>query len=549
MNTKYSPPIASEEQYITPPTQIEEEAFLEEMYRYYHPFWKKLLVYVAVWIVIIVACCCVMWNIMKQYEAAQPWYTVEEYITSSGQFAFYTAITKAYGDSVSQYESLYETAIGISGNYLGKLSYKKLVREYTYENPVYLIHSENKNLMKLTLQRGAPTGFMGFTGYSVYNVELIAPDLLNFENYALIYPAGSVIYVNGKEYEPEETEQYAVFGSDEYEVYVISNMLTRPTVKLKYTKDDEDFVSPLEGHHFIFDYPHPKLRTVTATVPEGATVYIDGQKVPEGFISEETKSEPDRFGNTVPMVKYTVPTVAGEGEITASAEDKYLTAVTGGEGTVFSANTLSCSVLVPNGATLYANGEEISSTESTKTAVWRSDFEGVANAPMANEYTFSGIHAVPQFTATIDGAELKMVKDDDKFIFLMPESEELKEAYTKQAVEFMNAYLYYTTQGYSNTRANLNAVKAHVAAPSPLYTNLERSYIGYYYIAPQQMTVDYMEVDNFVPYGENAFTCELSYKLSLKNWVGDAVDENTMRISFAKRDGAFLPVNMRLANE
>lgn len=551
MNNKYTPPIASEELYITPPTQTEEEALLEEMYRYYHPFWKKLLTYVAVWAVIIFACCCVMWNIMVQYEKAQPWCAVEEYIVSSGQSAFYTSISKAYGDNISEYDSLYETAIRVSGNYLGKLSYKKLVREYTYENPVYLIYSGDKNLMKLTLQRGTVTGFMGFTGYSVRDVELIASDLLEFQNYAVVYPIGATVYVNGQKYKPEKTDQYTVFGSDEYEVYVISNMLTRPAVRAKYAEDedDDDYVSPNEGYHFIFDYPESKLRTVTMTVPEGASVFIDGEKVQGGFISEETQSSPDRFGNTVPMTKYVVPTVAGDGVVTASIDGKSLSAITFGGNSAFSANKLSCTVLVPEGATLYANGKEINSAESTGTAVWRSDFDGVANAPVANEYVFSGIYAVPQFTAFIDGEELKMVKDDDKIIFLMPESEELKEAYTKQAVEFMNAYLYYTTQGYSNTRANLNAVKAHVAAPSPLYTNLERSYIGYYYIAPQQMTVDYMEVDNFVPYGEDAFTCELSYKISLKNWVGDAVDENTMRISFAKRDGTFLPVNMRLASE
>ena len=555
MNNKYSPPIASENQYITLPSTPEEEQLLYEMYRPRVPFFYKIMLYVVIWAMIIFACCAVMWNVMIQYEQAQPWYTVEDYITASGQSAFFTAIAKAYGENISEYDSLYETAIHVSGRFLGRLSYKKLIHEYTYENPVYLIYSGDKNLMKLTLQRGAPTGFMGFIGYTVYNVELIASDLLELTNYAMIYPVGAKAYVNGDIYLPEETDQYAVFGSDEYEVCVLSRMLERPSVRAtypddRYERNGESEYPLLEGNHFIFDYVTPKLRTVTITLPEGATAFIDGKEVPAGFISERKESSPDRFGNTYPTVVYTVPTVVGEGVVTAKAGEKELSTISeADENYVFEADTLSCTVHVPEGATLYANGNHINSAESTEIAVWRSDFDGAANAPKACVYNFFGINAIPVFTAKIDENELEMIVDGEKTVFLMPSSEELKETYTENAINFMNAYLYYTTQGYSNTRGNLNAVKALVASPSPLYTNLEQSYIGYYYIAPQQMTVEYMEVDNFIPYGDNAFTCELSYRIALKNWVGETVDENTMRIAFVKRGAGFLPVNMLLANE
>lgn len=554
MNNKYSPPIAAENQYITLPSTPEEEQLLYEMYRPRVPFFYKILLYVFIWAIIIFACCAIMWNVMIQYESAQPWHTVEEYITSSGQSAFFTAISKAYGENISEYDSLYETAIHVSGRFLGRLSYKKLIREYTYENPVYLIYSGEKNLMKLTLQRGSPTGFMGFIGYTVYNVELIASDLLELQNYAVIYPKGAKVYVNGNVYLPEETDLYAVFGSDEYEVCVLSRMLERPSVRAtyldeRYEKNGESEYPLLEGNHFVFDYVTPKFRTITITIPQGATAFIDGKEVPSGFISEEISSA-DRFGNAYPLVVYTVPTVVGEGEVTAVIGDKQLSTVSSNDGNfVFETLTTSCTVHVPEGATLYANGVHINNAESTETAVWRSDFEGVANAPRANEYTFYGINAIPEFTAKIDETELEMIVDGEKTVFLMPSSNELKDTYTQNVVDFMNAYLYYTTQGYANTRRNLDAVKALVAAPSPLYTNLERSYIGYYYIAPQEMTVEYMEVDNFIPYGEDSFTCELSYKIAFKNWVGEAVDENTMRIAFAKRGNTFLPVNMTLASE
>lgn len=536
----YTPQVAEEEV----ENGIPPEEFFDEFYRPRLSFGQKLIIYITVWVALIFAACGVMWSIMQQYEEAQPWYAVEDYLTTSGQSAFFLALNKAYGGSANKYESLYEVASDLSAKYTGRVTYKKLVREYTYENPVYLLCSGDENLLKLTLQRGEKTGFMGLLGYEVRTVELVNTDILSFSDYALVYPKGASVKVNGKEFSPEATDRYTVFGSDEYTVCMLENLLDRPTVKVTF---DGTVLVAEEGENFIFDYPEKKLRTVSITAPNGAYVFLNGRRVPDGFVSDTFESAPDRFGNTVSLTAYNIPTVVGECTVSSSQEGNQLLATVDGDVYTFASSTLECTVIAPSEATLYANGEALEKSE--KTAVWRTDFEDVANAPYASEYVYTDIYAVPEFTAKIGETELVKAEDEERTVFLSPASEELKEKYTEKTLDFMNAYLYYTTQGYSNTRANLNAVKAHVAAPSPLYTNLERSYIGYYYIAPQQMTVDYMEVDNFVPYGDDAFTCELSYKLTLKNWVGEAVDENTMRIAFARRGNTFLPVNMLLAGK
>ncbi|MBR5539338.1 MAG: hypothetical protein IKU61_05505 [Clostridia bacterium] len=539
MNNNYTPPMATDEI----ENELVEEGYSENL-RPRFSFKQKLFIYFTAWVVLIIGACGIMWSIMMQYEKAQPWYEVEEYIATSGQAAFFTALNKAYGNSVNKYESLYNIASNLSTKYSGKISYKKVVREYTYEAPVYLLCCGNENLLKLTLQRDGETGFMGFVGYDINTVELIAADLLNYSNYALVYPKDAHVKVNGKEFSPTETDRYAVFGSDAYTVCMLENFLERPSVKVMYKNKE---LKALEGEDFIFDFPEPKLHTVNISVPNNSYVFLDGQRVPSGFIAGSSESEPDRFGQTVTMSNYVIPTVAGAGIATASFGLNQLAGTADGNNFVFSPTTIECTVIAPKEATLFANGNPVKATNNT--AVWRSDFYDVANAPRASEYVFTDVYAVPNFTAKIGETELAFTEDEEKKVFLSPASEELEEQYADQVIAFMKAYLYYTTQGYSNTRANLNAVKAHVANPSPLYTNLERSYIGYYYIAPQEMTVEQMDVDNFVPYGDNAFTCDLSYKLILKNWVGEAVDANTMRIAFAKRGNSFLPVNMVLAGE
>ena len=249
MNKNYTPPVASsEEEFVTPPTPEEEEAFFNEFIRPRLAFWQKLLIYVTVWFVLIFAACGIMWSVMQQYEAAQPWYAVEKHLSTAGQKAFYTALVNAYGENVNSYESLYDIASELSQNYTGKISYKKLIREYTYDNPVYLLYSGDENLLKLTLRLGEKTGFAGIVGYSVKNVELVSSDLIEFKNYPLVYPKNAVVKINGKMFTPTQTDDYKVFGSEDFNVCMLENLILPPSVKIVL---DNQELSPIKSGSFV----------------------------------------------------------------------------------------------------------------------------------------------------------------------------------------------------------------------------------------------------------------------------------------------------------
>lgn len=513
------------------------------------PFAAKLGIYVAVWLVVIAIACGVMWNVMQQYEAAQPWYAVEEYCKTSTQSAFYTALLEAYPDVENPYESIDEIAGDLSAKYGATITYSKLIREYTYESPVYLLQSGDTKLLKLTLESGEKTGFLGLVGYRVRSAELVDGELLALSSYGLAFPKGAEVYVNGKPLTEETlavTGAFQTFGSDDFSVCMLENFAQRPTVKVTYNGEELTAVDTQNGD-FVFDYPESKLHTLTVQAPVGAVLKLGDTRVSEHFVTGSATAVPDRFGAAAAMQIYTIPTVCGEHTVSASVGGEVLTV--GDAGGIFVAmpQKETCSVVLPSGAQLYANGSavDLSAIPAEETA-WLSDYALLKNYPAATVYHFTDLYELPAFTASLDGAALTELCDGENITFVAAASEELKEKYTDQTVKFMNAYLYYTTQGYSNTRENLNAVKAHVAYGSPLYKNLESSYIGYYYIAPQRMTTEYMQVDNFVPFGSDAFTCELSYKIILKNWVGETTDENTMRIAFARSGNTFAPVNMVL---
>ena len=511
------------------------------------PFWKKICIYISVWLILTAAGCAVMWNMMQQYEEAQPWFAVEEFLETSVQSAFYDALLDAYPDIQNPYEPIYEIARSVSEKYASNLTYTKLIREYTYEKPVYLLQSGDLKLLKLTLSQGGETGFLRLRGYRVSGVELVSNDIFSLKSYSLTFPKGCAVYINGKMLSRETLRAesgFAAFGETNFYACMLENFFERPTVKAIYRGEE---LTPLAGENFHFELPEQKLHTITVTAPENAIVRVSAKRVSDHFLTETFTSEPDAFGATINLCTYTIPTVSGEYVVSATVDGELLTIEQNGSHHTVLPRTVSCKVALPKDALLYANETLVAQTFITETNIpHTSVFEGVNKAPLANVYTLEGLYAVPALTASLNGESLMQVKDGEQSVFVSAPSATLRETYTKQAVAFMNAYLYYTTQGYSNTRANLDAAKAHVAYPSPLYTNLERSYIGYYYIAPQTMQVESMTVDNFIPFGENAFTCELSYKIHLKNWVGETTEENTMRIAFTRTKMGFAPVNMLL---
>lgn len=513
-------------------------------------FWKKLLIYCSVWIVLTVAACGVMWDMMVQYEEAQPWFAVEEYMETSVHSAFYTALLNAYPDVQNNYEPIYEIARTLSARYSGSLTYSKLIREYTYENPVYLLQSNDQKLLKITLAQGEDTGFLGLRGYEVTGAELVASDLFALRSYGLLFPKGAEVYVNDKKISEElftEESGFTVFGGKDFSVCMLENFFERPTVKVVY--EGKTLPADTDGD-FIFDSPEAKLQTMTLSVPENAILRISGKRVSDYFLTETGPSVPDRFGQTVPMNTYVVPTICGEPTFSVTLDGVPLKSEQINDFWSAFPPTVDCTVVIPKNGLLYANGIAVDASLITETdLVWVSAFAGVNNAPLADRYTLTDLYAIPSLTATLGENALTQAKDGENIVFVASPSETLKEQYTKQTIDFMNAYLYYTTQGYSYTRRNLNAAKAHVAYGSPLYKNLESSYIGYYYIAPQQMTVESMTVENFIPYGEDAFTCELSYKINLKNWVGETTEENTMLIAFARGKNTIAPANMLLVEK
>lgn len=520
----------------------------EEEYEELYPrvsFAKKLLIYALVLLLLIAASVLCLWNGLRQYEAAQPDRVIESYITAEGQTAFYHALMQIYPDAENIYEPVYDIAGELFSRYIGKISYTRLVRESTYENPVYLLQSNGENLLKVTLEQKTEPVFAGLPGYGVRSAELVLSEALSFTDYGIVFPAEAEVYINGKQLNVDAATQskvFRIFGESNLVACLPGSFFSRPTVRA-FVDGEEIFAK--DGKHFIFD-PQNELRTLHITAPEGATVRIDGVAVSDLFVTGKSVSEADALGVTLPMTEYTVPTVCGRGAVTVAQDGIALQTETVNEYVAAWPHAKSATIRIPPTAVLYADGTPLATSFVTDMhAALLSELAGMRNAPESHTYVLDRLYTLPTFTATDGGQALVAVSDGGATVFVPASDEALQKAHSDTALAYMQAYLHYTTQGYVNTRANLDALQQLVDAKSPLHANLERSLIGYQFASPQKVTVDEITAENFRPLGADLFSCDIAYKLGLANFVGRIADENTLRITFAKQaDGAFLAVAM-----
>lgn len=507
------------------------------------PFWKKLLCYSAVWLVIIAIACSIMWSVMSQYEAAQPKTAMDEYILSSRQEMFFLSISDMFDKIDNRFESAYDVASKVSKEFAGELTYTKLATEYTRENPVYIIKHNGENLFKVTLEEGEETGFMKFKEYTVKSIELIKSDIFSFSSYKLVFAANMLININNVSLGTSlaDFERIDLFGVDDYYGIVVKNFTYEPEiVALSYVYEDtpEKVVAAKRvGDYYIFEREDEEFSTLTISAPAEAVVTIDGKAVTSFFASEQYQAEDGQQ-----MTVYTVPTAFNAEEITVTLDGKPLELIRDGLSFTTNVAGAECVVTVPHGATLMSHGVEIDPSYITDSAaLWHSDFDEIRDYPTAVEYTLGGVSSAASLSATLGGEQLVAYTDGDRIVFTSGESEELRSKYAEKAEDFVYQYLYYSTQGYNNTDANLANTLALVAPSCPLRNYLKLANVGIEYKSPQSMAVEYITADNFVPYGDDAFVCDVSYKATLKTSVSESVEENVIHLIFIRSGGTFLP--------
>ncbi len=506
-------------------------------------FFKKLLIYCAVWLVLILAASAVMWSIMLQYEAAQPQKAIEELLVQDRQQLFTTALESSFGDVKNEYEPHSEVAKMLAEKYSGELSYSRYVHEYTHDAPAYIIKDGDKGLFKIKLKVGEKTGFFGLYGFTCDSIELLS-DVVQNSTYSVIYPKDAVVTVNGKELSGESQsylDAYS-FGHDDFSIATLENFFIKPT--LNVTLDKKELSEKDNGSLIVFDYPDERIQTLTVSVPSSAAVTVNERPLEHSFLTETKITEADALGKTEELSIYSFPT-AGEIKIDAIYGGKRIALENDGGVFSLAPQTYNASIALPQGAILYANGIAVDEKHKVSDSImYTDDFEGLKNHPKACSYTLENLYTLPAFTATLDGEELASINGNNGIVFVKQPSKKLNDTHSSAVIAFMKTYLKYMTSGARNTRENLDLLKTYTVAGSKIYRSLEDSYIGITYVSFQSMKIEYLTADNFTELDKNTFLCEVSYKINLKNFVGNATEESRFRIAFMRTENGIRAVNM-----
>lgn len=272
-------------------------------------FALKLLYYCVAWIVIIAIACTLMWSVVSQYEKAQPYTTMEEFIVSSRQNMFFLAVSDIYKQIDNKFESAYESASDLAKKFNGTLTYSKLSSEYTEDRPVYIVKHDGENLFKVSLSPNEETGFMKYQDYIVTDIELLRSDILSLDSYKLVFAANMLVNINNTSLGTslKEFEKIDIFGRSDYYGIIINDFVTEPEiVAVAYRNESSpDAVKSARrfGDYYIFERDGEKMEALTISVPSGSEIKLD-DKVVSSFFETKRYTEDE-----TEMTTYTIPTV------------------------------------------------------------------------------------------------------------------------------------------------------------------------------------------------------------------------------------------------
>lgn len=535
-------------------------------------FARALLIYVCALAVFCICLLCVCWSALSQYESSQPKYVLEDMCEDFTPY-LESALREVCADSIGEYESwdvVFRDVLAPA--FAGEYTYKRNVREYTAQNPVYTVSCEN-DIANVTLEKAPETSSFGFAVWKVQKVDIIA-DLSGVSTITtdITVPVGATVKINGKTLNatPEKTVVYpfaSKYEKDatlpEYAVYKVSGLYATPVIEA--TLDSTALVAR-DGNAAAFDLPASMLRDVTVTVPHGTQVKVGGILLSESEIADSAVAFADavRYDNAH-YVRYAVKGLVSKP--TVEAYDTYGKRLDGVSEDSENNYTLGyresdshkLKVIYPtDDVTLTINGldaKDIVSVSNVPSYQYTAGLTKYIDAPLSLGYVeLERIYGSPEVKC-IDssGRELKStVKESDGevyYTFTPVPDDKLKAEYEKYAVAYTDDYIAYCSGGYQIVNRTFGVAASHLAPDSPAYEKLQSTKFSFgqnkaYKVSNKQITTY-----EYISLGENSFSCLVDFEMDVTTTYN--VEQKTqhekvegMRLTFAKLNDSWKIVGL-----
>jgi len=214
--------------------------------------------------------------------------------------------------------------------------------------------------------------------------------------------------------------------------------------------------------------------------------------------------------------------------------------------------TRSFNLVAPEGSEIFLDGEGVPPENITARGIVPEIFQGAideSDVPirlLRYEFVRDDFFLEPVVTAD-DGRGNELmprISQDGEISFSAPFSPELKTLHEDTVEDFIRAYIRFGANIGNNADASFAGVSGRMLRGSELYRRAVSAIGTMRWISGASLQYNSLQIDNFRPYGEGFFTCEIRYNITTRTQYEVREVEGNFEVLFVLSGGRWLAAKM-----
>jgi len=209
-------------------------------------------------------------------------------------------------------------------------------------------------------------------------------------------------------------------------------------------------------------------------------------------------------------------------------------------------------IVIPEDGIILVDGEPVSADKITDDRIVPEVFIGAIDPAFVPaylhryEFELDGLYVEPVVVAVdAQGRELLSEESNDAGLRYANEfSAGYKEQHSATVERFIRAYVDFAANIGGNTNENITNLNEYVLRNSELYRRVRSARSSMEWVGGNSVTYNGLEIDNFRPYGDKHFSCEVNYSITNRTRYGTRELEGRFEVLFELSGGKWLAVNM-----
>ncbi len=517
-------------------------------------FWTAYTVLCIVIVLLIAIATVFFYDFIDAFEQYRPENAVEAYINGLSE----SEISRLASDKLSDLASGYEAMNAVRDEVYkmldgGSISYV----ESSNEGGVCVFDLYCRELFCSVTVTESSGGKYGFSDYTVTNTEIADEWITSrLTTVTAVIPADAELILNDWSIDGvyvvstmdatdtvSEFELGDSFGYD-LAVYEIPNVFGGVSCRALDINGEIELSNPTFGVYTSGYTPVDSLFTVVA--PEGAAVTLNGITVSDSYNTGDVIA-PDATpyeAQTAPKCTvYSIKGLRNTPVVTVTLDGETLSPVTADSYdaayTYPDSYKSSYTVRLPEDLALYCNGVIVDETmivsRDGEYSVPKAVERYVKEEKSSVEYVVDGLYGEPNFTSSDENCVTEEA-DGIYTFYPAPDEDEIERLYS-EAQNFTELYIKYSYEGTDYTKANYDAVIAHVKNGSDAYDIIEVSYNSMIYNSNFKVDKLETEIYDMVKYADNCYGVKVDFDSHGKYYIYEKVAVGTYTMIWIVSDG------------